>query len=132
MARQLVPSNSPYERIIGFSRAVRVGNFVSVAGTAPIDAKGDTVGVDEPAAQMRQCIEVVRVALEAAGASLRDVVRTRTLLTHIDDWEQVGRVRGEFFSDIRPVDTVMEVNRFIRLEWRVELEVDAIIDEPTD
>ena len=127
MKRTLVASSSPYAPIIGFSRAVRVGNFISVGGTAPIDSDGKTVGVGDPAAQTRQCIETIKRALEEAGASLEDVVRTRTLLTRIDDWEQVARVRGEYFRDIRPVDTVMEVSRFINPEWLVEIEVDAVV-----
>jgi enamine deaminase RidA (YjgF/YER057c/UK114 family) len=129
MARRLVPSGSPFAPIIGFSRAVRVGNLISVGGTAPIGADGKTVGVDDPARQARQCLEIIKAALEAAGASLEDVVRTRTLLTRIDDWEAVAKVRGEYFKDIRPVDTVMEVSRFINPEWRVEIEVDAVVDE---
>jgi enamine deaminase RidA (YjgF/YER057c/UK114 family) len=129
LKRTLVPSSSPYAPVIGFSRAVRVGNVVSVGGTAPIDAHGATVGVGDPAAQARQCLETIRVALEEAGARLEDVVRTRMLLTQIDDWAEVAKVRGEYFKDIRPVDTVMEVSRFINPEWLVEVEVDAVIDE---
>ena len=127
MTRTLVPSSSPYAPIIGFSRAVRVGNFVSVGGTAPIDRDGNTVGVGDPAAQARQCLETIKAALVEAGASLNDVVRTRMLLTRIEDWEQIARVRGEYFKDVRPVDTVMEVTRFIKSEWLVEIEVDAVV-----
>jgi len=129
VARTLVPSTSPYAPIIGFSRAVRVGNFVSVGGTAPIDASGATVGVGDPAAQTRQCLETIKAALEQAGASLRNVVRTRMLLTHIEDWPKVAAVRGEYFRDIRPVDTVVEVSGFINKEWLVEIEVDAVVDD---
>jgi len=125
--RVLVPSTSPFAPIVGFSRAVRVGTFVSVGGTAPIDAAGNTVGRGDPAAQARQCLETIRAALEQAGASLEDVVRTRMLLTHIEDWEAVAKVRGEYFSEIRPVDTVMEVSRFINPDWLIEIEVDAVI-----
>lgn len=127
MKRTLIPSTSPYAPIIGFSRAVRVGNFVTVGGTAPIDADGNTVGVGDPAAQARQCFETVESALKAAGASLNDVVRTRLLLTRIEDWEAIAEVHGEYFKDIRPVDTVMEVSRFIKSEWLVEVEVDAVV-----
>lgn len=126
--RTLVPSSSPYARIVGFSRAVRVGDFVSVGGTAPLDAEGNTVGVGDPAAQTRRCFEIIQAALEEAGASLRDVVRTRMLLTRVGDWEQVAKVHGEHFKDIRPVSTVMEVSRFIRPEWLVEVEVDAVVE----
>jgi enamine deaminase RidA (YjgF/YER057c/UK114 family) len=128
MSRTLVSSGSPYERIIGFSRAVRVGNHVTVGGTAPIGADGKTVGIGDPAAQTRRCLEIIAAALREAGASLEHVVRTRMLLTRIDDWEAVAAVRGEYFKDIRPVDTVMEVSGFINPEWLVEIEVDAVID----
>lgn len=129
MTRKLVPSTSPYASVIGFSRAVRVGNHISIGGTAPIDANGKTVGVGDPAAQTRQCLETIKAALEQAGASLNDVVRTRMLLTRIDDWQQIAKVRGEYFKDIRPVDTVMEVKGFISKEWLIEIEVDAVVDE---
>jgi len=129
LTRKLVPSTSPYAPIIGFSRAVRVGNHISIGGTAPIDANGKTVGVGDPAAQTRQCLETIKAALEQAGASLNDVVRTRMLLTRIDDWQQIAKVRGEYFKDIRPVDTVMEVKGFINKEWLIEIEVDAVVDE---
>ena len=127
MRRSLVASSSPYAPIIGFSRAVRVGDWIAVGGTAPIGADGKTVGVGDPAAQARQCLEIIRAALEQAGARLEDVVRTRVLLTRIGDWPEVARVRGEYFKDIRPVDTVMEVSRFIDPDWLLEIEVDAII-----
>ena len=129
MPRKLVPSTSPYAPIIGFSRAVRVGNHISIGGTAPIDANGKTVGVGDPAAQTRQCLETIKAALEQADASLNDVVRTRMLLTRIEDWQLIAKVRGEYFKDIRPVDTVMEVKGFIDKEWLVEIEVDAVVDE---
>ena len=127
MSRTLVPSDSPYAPVVGFSRAVRVGNFISVGGTAPIDAHGSTVGVGDPATQTRQCMETIKAALEAAGGSLGDVVRTRMLLTNIDDWKAIAEVRGEYFRDIRPVDTVMQVSTFINPEWLVEIEVDAVL-----
>jgi enamine deaminase RidA (YjgF/YER057c/UK114 family) len=129
MNRTLVPSTSPYATTIGFSRAVRVGPFVSVGGTAPLDADGRTVGAGDPAAQARQCYETIGAALAAAGASMSDVIRTRTFLTRIDDWEAIGRVRGELFRDSRPVDTVVEVSRFIDPDWLVEIEVDAVVSE---
>ncbi len=127
MKRKLVPSSSPYAPIVGFSRAVRVGNTIAVGGTAPIDKQGTTVGVGDPAAQARCCLETIRLALEEAGASLNDVVRTRMLLTRIEDWSEVAKVRGEYFAEIRPVDTVVEVSRFINPEWLIEIEVDAIV-----
>jgi enamine deaminase RidA (YjgF/YER057c/UK114 family) len=112
-----------------FPELFRVDNFISVGGTAPINREGKTIGLNDPAAQTRQCLETIKAALEDAGASLNDVVRTRMLLTRIEDWEQVAKVRGEYFKDIRPVDTVVEVSRFINPEWLVEIEVDAVISE---
>ena len=129
MSRQLVPSTSPYAKVIGFSRAVRVGNFISIGGTAPIDKDGKTIGINDPSAQTRQCLETIKIAIEEAGATLNDVVRTRMLLKRIGDWEQIAKVRGEYFKDIRPVDTVMEVSRFINPEWLIEIEVDAIVSD---
>ena len=129
MSRILVPSTSPFAPIMGFSRVVRVGNHVSVGGTAPIDADGKTVGVGDPAAQVRKCFETIESCLSQAGASMSDVVRTRMLLTRISDWEQIAKVRGEYFKDILAVDTVMQVNGFINPDWLVEVEVDAVIDD---
>ena len=127
--RKLVSSGSPYEPKVGISRAVRAGSIVTVAGTAPLGADGRTVGRGDPAAQARRCLEIIRAALEGAGASLRHVVRTRILLTRIEDWEAVGRVHGEFFRDIRPVNTIMQVSRFIDPDWLLEIEADAVIDD---
>ena len=129
MDRQLISNGNPLEKVIGFSRAVRVGNFISVGGTASRDRKGNTVGIGDVAAQTRQCIQIIKDALEMAGSGLQDVIRTRTLLTNINDWEKVAKVRSEYFKDIRPVDTVVEVSKFINPEWLIEMEVDAIIDE---
>ncbi len=113
MSKQYISSGSPYEPRLGISRAVRSGCIIAVAGTAPIGPDGKTVGKGDPAVQARRCIEIIRNALEQAGASLSDVIRTRILLTHIDDWEIVGLVHGEFFGSIRPANTVMQVTRFI-------------------
>jgi enamine deaminase RidA (YjgF/YER057c/UK114 family) len=128
MARQLVSSGSPYESIVGFSRAVRVGNWIAVGGTAPIGADGKTVAPGNAGEQARRCLEIIRLALEKAGSSLGDVVRTRVLLTRIEDWEAVAHVRGEYFRDIRPVDTIMQVTSFVNPEWLVEIEADAVVD----
>lgn len=128
MTRQLISSGSPYESIIGFSRAVRVGDFIAVGGTAPIGPDGQTVGPGDPAAQARRCYEIIQAALEAAGASLDDVIRTRTMLKRIEDWSTVSQVRGEIFSHIRPVDTIVQVTTFVDPEWLVEIEVDALVD----
>jgi enamine deaminase RidA (YjgF/YER057c/UK114 family) len=125
--RQNVSSGSPYEPIVGISRAVRIGNFVAVAGTAPLGPDGRTVGTGAADVQARRCFEIARAALEQAGASLRDVIRTRILLTRIEDWRAVAEVHGEFFRDIRPVNTVVQVSRFIDPDWLVEIEVDAVV-----
>jgi enamine deaminase RidA (YjgF/YER057c/UK114 family) len=129
MSRQNVSSDSPYEPRLGISRAVRSGHFIAVAGTAPIGPDGKTVGIGDAAAQARRCIEIIRNALEQSGANLSDVIRTRILLTRIEDWESVGQVHGEFFGSIRPANTLMQVTRFIDPDWLVEIEVDAIIEE---
>jgi len=126
--RKLVSSGSPYEPKVGISRAVRAGAIVTVAGTAPL-LDGRTVGLGDPAAQARRCLEIISAALEDAGASLRHVVRTRILLTRIDDWEAVAAVHGEFFRDIRPVNTIMQVSRFIDPDWLVEIEADAVVHD---
>ena len=127
--RKLISSGSPYEPKVGISRAVRAGAMVTVAGTAPLGADGRTVGHGDPTAQARRCLEIITAALEEAGASLRHVVRTRILLTRIDDWKLVADVHGEFFRDIRPVNTIMQVSRFIDPDWLLEIEADAFIDD---
>jgi enamine deaminase RidA (YjgF/YER057c/UK114 family) len=125
--RKSVSTGSPYEPIVGIARAVRIGNIISVAGTAPLGPDGKTVGLGDPAAQARRCFEISRVALEQLGASLQDVIRTRLLLTRIEDWRAVAEVHGEYFRDIRPVNTLMQVTRFIDPDWLVETEVDAVL-----
>ena len=129
MERKLISSGSPYEDIVGFSRAVRVGPYISIGGTAPMDANGKIVGVGDIAMQTRQCYEIIKMALEKAGSSLNDVVRTRTLLTNIEDWKEASKVRASYFKNIKPVDTIMQVSRFIDRDWLIEIEVDAIIAE---
>ena len=126
--RKLISSGSPYEPRIGISRAVRVGPVISVAGTAPLGPDGRTVGPGDPAAQARRCLEIIAAALDKAGASLSAVVRTRILLTRIDDWQLVAAVHVEFFRDIRPANTIMQVSSFIDPEWLIEIEADAVID----
>ena len=126
--RKLVSSGSPFEPKIGMSRAVRVGAIVAIAGTAPI-LEGKTAGIGDPAAQARRCLEIISAALQEAGSSLSQVVRTRILLTNIDDWEAVAAVHGEYFRDIRPVNTTMQVSRFINPDWLVEIEADAVIHD---
>ncbi|MCB1347328.1 MAG: RidA family protein [Maritimibacter sp.] len=120
------------EAIVGFSRAVRVGPYISIGGTAPVGADGNTVGVGDVGAQTRQCLEIIKDALERAGSGLHDVVRTRVILTDIDRWKEAIDVRKEYFADIRPVDTIMAVTRFVNPEWLVEIEVDAVIAGRSD
>jgi enamine deaminase RidA (YjgF/YER057c/UK114 family) len=127
--RKLISSGSPYEPKVGISRAVRVGNVIAVSGTAPLGSDGHTVGIGDAGVQARRCFEIIAGALEKAGASLRQVVRTRTLLLRIEDWEAVAAVHGEFFGQIRPANTIMQVSRFIDPDWLVELEADAIVDD---
>jgi enamine deaminase RidA (YjgF/YER057c/UK114 family) len=125
--RQLISSGSPYEPRVGISRAVRVGSIIAVSGTAPL-LDGKTVGKGDPAAQARRCLDIIKEALERAGSSLDQVVRTRTLLTHINDWQAVAAVHGEYFGAIRPANTIMQVTRFIDPDWLVEFEADAVVE----
>jgi enamine deaminase RidA (YjgF/YER057c/UK114 family) len=120
--RQNISGSSPFEPIIGFSRAVRVGNTVYVSGTGP-------VGADEAdaATQTRHTLEIIRAALEKAGVRMEDVVRTRMYLTHVEDWEAVGRVHGEYFGSIRPAATMVVVAKLLNPAWRIEIEADAAI-----
>ncbi len=131
MERRTIAIANPYAERIGFSRAVRVGPFVSVGGTAPIGPDGKTVGKGDAAAQARRCFEIIREALERAGASLDDVVRTRLLLTRIEDYEAVAAVRKEFVGHVKPVDTIMQVDRFVDSDWLVEVEADAVVADAT-
>jgi enamine deaminase RidA (YjgF/YER057c/UK114 family) len=126
--RRLISSGSPYEPRVGISRAVRVGPIIAVSGTAPLGPDGHTVGKGDAAAQARRCLEIIKDALERAGASLEQVVRTRTLLTRIDDWQAVASVHGEFFGLIRPANTIMQVSRFVDPNWLVEFEADAVVE----
>jgi enamine deaminase RidA (YjgF/YER057c/UK114 family) len=126
--RKLVSSASPYEPIVGFSRAVRAGNFIAVSGTTA-GSGGKPVAIGDPAAQTRAIIEVIEKALADLGGSLNDVVRTRIYLVDIAHWEAVGRVHGEFFADIRPANSMFQVTAFVRPEWLVEIEADAVVAE---
>lgn len=126
MQRRLVSSRSYLEPQIGFSRAVRVGDFISVAGTAPIGTDGKTDGVGDVYRQTVRCLEIVRTALEDAGGSIEDVVRTRIMLTDAKTWNEAARAHGEMFSAIRPACTVVEVSGFVDPDWLVEIEADAV------
>ena len=121
--RQNISGGSPYEPIIGFSRAVRVGNSVHLAGTGPVGADSE-----DAAGQTRRIFSIAAEALSTAGATFNDVVRTRMYLTRVEDWEAVGRVHGEFFSSIRPAATMVVVAALLNPAWRVEIEMDAVIE----
>ena len=127
MNRIHISSGSPFEAMVGFSRAIRVGNRVVVAGTAPIGPDGQTVGSGDPAAQAQRCMEIIRDALEETGVSLAEVIRTRTYLTRVEDWQAVGKVHGRFFGEARPVSTMVVVSALLDPEWRVEIEAEAIV-----
>ena len=128
MERINVSGNSPYEALVGFSRAVRIGNVVHIAGTVATGEDGAVVGRSDPYAQTIQTLENIARALEKAGASLSDVVRTRMYVTDITNWEPVARAHGEFFSEIRPASTMVEVSRLIDPAMLIEIEAEALLD----
>src|SRR5215831_4009409 len=120
--RRTASSGSPFERTIGFSRAVRDGRIIALSGTAPLAPDGTTVGPGDPAAQARRCFEIIRDALQQVGADLTHVIRTRVFLKRIQDWEAVAAVHGEFFRDVRPASTIIQVTGFIDPAWLIEVE----------
>jgi len=127
--RQNISTGAPWESIVGYCRAVRVGPHVAVSGTAPVDNNGDVVGPGDAYRQAKRCIEIIEKALAEAGGSLADVVRTRMFVTDIGQWEAIGRAHGEAFAGIRPATSMVEVSRLIDPDMLVEIEADAIIGE---
>jgi len=128
MTRENFSSGADWERLVGYSRAVRVGGNVYVSGTTATDANGNIVGTGDAAVQTRQCLQNIELALRSAGATLQDVVRTRMYVVNIDDWEKIGRVHGKVFGEILPAATMVEVSSLISPEILVEIEADAYVD----
>jgi enamine deaminase RidA (YjgF/YER057c/UK114 family) len=131
MERHNFSTGTPWEPVVGYSRSVRVGPFVHVSGTTATDEDGMIVGIDDPYTQAMQALRNVEIALRAAGARVEDVVRTRLFLVNIDHWEPIGRAHCEYFGNVRPATTIVEVSRLVLPEMLVEIEAEAVVnDEP--
>lgn len=127
--RHSVSSGSPFERLIGFSRAIRVGDIIAVSGTAPIGADGNTVGADDAYRQCKRCLEIINKALRNLGASLDDVIRTRVYMVDIDDLDGIAEAHHEAFGETMPASTFILVRGFLDPDWKVEIEADAVAED---
>ncbi len=128
MKRINVSSGSVYEKPIGFSRAVRIGNYIAISGTAPLDSDGKTAHPGDLYLQTIRCIEIIKKAIIDSGGQLEDVIRTRIYLRNISDWEKAAKAHGDFFSNIRPACTFVEIKNLIKEDWLVEMEADCIVE----
>lgn len=126
--RKNITYNQPLEKEIGFSRAVRIGNIIAVTGTAPIAEDGSVASVGDVYGQSKHCLEIIKNVIERAGGKVENVIRTRIMLTDMNHWKEAAKAHGEYFSEIQPASTFVEVSRFINPEWLVEIEADCVIE----